>query len=129
MTATENNTAWQSVAMSGGAPVSIDFDYNCDGTEEKQELDTYSDIASCSSLVIGGASGLGIGGASSFDTPSAVGGFGGVGGFVPFCNGENGWVGGIIPPCGTAANYSTCYYSSALAKCTRKTTSVPQSCR
>jgi hypothetical protein len=36
MTASGNNSAWQTGAMSGNPPVSIDFDYNCDRTEEQK---------------------------------------------------------------------------------------------
>ena len=100
MTASENKTAWQTSAMSGNPPVSIDFDYNCDGSEEKElthghVLTTTSCAKSCNGT-----------------------------GFC-YCNGAAGWS-GPVPACGKSGTYSSCNF----LVCTRLVTqSKLQPCR
>src|SRR5690606_18642853 len=113
MTATENNSAWQSSAISG-APVAVDFDYNCDGTEEKEGVlnNTWkvnvSTSASCGQCGFGG-----FGGIKGIDIPNAVGGtggfggIGGIGGGIPtLCCGDDGWTGSSRPACGSPGQFS-----------------------
>lgn len=100
MTATESNTAWSSSPISG-APVSVDYDYNCDGLEEKRWPTGFvSTSAACTFQVTGG--GLG------------------------YCSGAAGWS-GASPVCGATGTYSSC---SLLSGCTRSVnTSAIQQCR
>jgi hypothetical protein len=128
MTATENNTAWQSTPMSGDVPVSIDYDFNCDGQEEREELDTYASSASCSLMGLAGGFGIGAGGFTGLE-PSAVGGTGGVGGGFTYCVGKEGWTTGVIPACGAPGSFSQCYYDSIAKACARRTITQVQRCR
>jgi hypothetical protein len=123
MTATENNSAWQSVPMSGGAPVSIDYDYNCDGTEEKRWTVTLvSSSSSCAKC------GFSTGGTFGLDWPAA-GGTGGTGGIAfVCCSGPTGWTGSTSPACGLSASFSECT-SDVSGACVRLGKFQKQECR
>lgn len=131
-TAATNSSAFQSTGMSGVA-ANLDFDYNCDGIEEKEFTSAYvSTSASCTKAsiigyeVIGKVNNNGNGGAPGVD-PQAVGGFGGVGGIVAFtCIGTDGWT-SASAACGTTANFSDCKASGS--SCVRSTVSKTQRCR
>lgn len=99
MTATENNTAWHSTAIPG-ATTTVDFDYNCDGQEEKRyTVGFVSQSASCSYIC--GGSGL------------------------CYCSGTAGFV-GAPPACGASADYTSC----SLIPCQRtKPAQKKQECR
>ncbi len=100
MTASENIKAWQTSAMSGNPPVSIDFDYNCDGKEEQEY--TYSHVSSSASCTRSCPAGL------------------------CYCAGASGWT-GAVPACGSSGTYSHC---GSLLNCTRLvTSSFKQPCR
>lgn len=81
MTASENVKAWQTSPMSGNAPVSIDFDYNCDGSEEKEYTQGYVSTSTACSKTCGGV--------------------------YCYCSGPGGWA-GAVPACGGKATYSHC---------------------
>jgi hypothetical protein len=122
MTATENITAWQSVPMSGNPPATIDFDYNCDGTEEQRwTVTSVTSSSSCAKCGFGG-----IGGSFGLDMPSAVGGTGGI--ISICCSGPSGWLASTPPSCGVTASYSVCT-SDASGNCVRLGKSQTQECR
>jgi hypothetical protein len=138
MTASQNNTAWQDVAMSGGAPVSIDFDYNCDTTEEKAPLGkvnvstgsscTYATGSSCF-VIIGANAEIpnnGAGGAPAIE-PSAAGGIGGIG-VSSCCLGSDGWTGSGPTTCGGSSTYTECKFLTSTS-CYRTTYSKKLECR
>jgi hypothetical protein len=97
-TADENGTAWKDAAITG-APVAIDFDYNCDGTEEKRYVgDSVSTTAAC-----------------SFNCS----------GQLCFCGGPAGYTASTSAACGVSAQYTNCNILS----CARTVSSVTQQCR
>jgi hypothetical protein len=97
-TATDNNMAWSATALAG-APVSIDYDYNCDNTEEKRYT----------------AAGVSTSGACSF---SCTGQF-------CICSGPSGYTAATPPACGSSAQYTYC----GISGCGRTTSSQQQQCR
>ncbi len=100
MTATENNTAWSSTAIPG-ATTAVDFDYNCDGTEEKRFTTGFVSTTATCSYVCGGSG-------------------------LCACTGTAGYT-GAAPACGTSANYTSC---SILLGCKRTTPALKvQECR
>jgi hypothetical protein len=97
-TATDNDAAWSAAAISG-APVSIDYDYNCDNTEEKRfAVASVSTTASCSFTCTGR---------------------------YCVCSGPSGYTAGATPVCGATAQYTYC----GIATCTRVTNTQQQECR
>jgi hypothetical protein len=122
MTATQSNAAWSSTPMANVPPVAIDYDYNCDGTEEKRYTDTFvSTNASCTLCGFGGIGGI----KGIVDEPSAAGGFGGIGGFLNCC-GTDGWT-SSSPACGATGTFSNCGLSGS--SCLRSSSSKKQECR
>lgn len=86
-----NQTTYQSAAIPG-ASSSIDFDYDCDVSEERRWTATgVSGTASCVSA-----------------------------GRLGFCIGGSGWQGTTVPACGAAAAFSGCEYDSRVSACVRK---------
>lgn len=143
MTASQNNTAWQSVPMTGNPPVSIDYDYNCDTTEEKAPLGkvnvstgsscTYATGTSCFVIIPAMAEAPndipnnGNGGAPAVDfRPSAAG----VGGIISnsCCLGSDGWTGSGPTVCGASATYTTCDFLTSTS-CSRTSSSKKLECR
>jgi hypothetical protein len=152
-TAATNSTAWQTTPIAG-VGTGVDFDYNCDGTEEKEYTSGYvSSSASCTKSVLGlpyvidANNGMksvlgqaqvidvvdvnngGNGGAPG-NTPHAAGGgggIGGIGGITGFsCVGTDGWT-GAPAACGVTASFSNCGASGT--SCVRTTISKQQRCR
>ena len=98
-TAANDSQAFHTVGIAG-APVSVDFDYNCDGKEEQRYTTTgISSAAPCTWVVSGG--------------------FG-------QCTGPYGWTSSVAPACGKSATYTSC---SSLLGCSRATGSRTQECR
>ncbi len=80
-TAATNDTAWQSTAITG-APTTVDFDYNCDGTEEPRYTSTGGNAGgTCTKLIFGN---------------------------VTSCFGGSGWTSSSVPACGAKATYTYC---------------------
>lgn len=132
MTASENNVAWQETPMTGGAPITIDFDYNCDGIEEKYWTTTgVSTSASCQPCGIGGivaVAGTAAGTGGAGPTAAGTGGIGGIGGGTfKCCSGLSGWTDNTVPACGTAASYTDC--AAVGSYCARATVTRKQKCR
>ncbi|HEX4340650.1 MAG TPA: putative metal-binding motif-containing protein [Polyangiaceae bacterium] len=97
-TATDNDAAWSAAAISG-APVSIDYDYNCDNTEEKRfAVGSVSTSATC--------------------TYSCTGRY-------CICSGPSGYTAAATPACGATAAYTYCGF----AGCARTTSTQQQQCR
>jgi hypothetical protein len=126
MTAQQSDAAWSTTKMANNPPAAIDFDYNCDGLEEKRYTNTFvSTSASCQQCAIGGSGGIGgIGGLSGIDEAAA--GVGGIGGSFILCCGTNGWT-SSSPACGASAMYTTC--TKLNNQCTRVTGNKTQECR
>ena len=127
MTVQESETAWSTTPMANVPPTNIDFDFNCDGSEEKRYTNTFvSTSASCQQCGFAGSGGIGgIGGFSGIDDPAAAG-TGGVGGTFLLCCGTNGWT-GSSPACGASATYTSCIKSGS--SCTRVSGNKIQECR
>ncbi|MBK9001954.1 MAG: putative metal-binding motif-containing protein [Myxococcales bacterium] len=81
MTASESNAAWSSKAIPG-ATTAVDFDYNCDGVEEKRFNTGYVSTAASCTLQCGSSG-------------------------ICYCAGTAGYT-GAVPACGTSANYTSC---------------------
>jgi hypothetical protein len=96
--AADNGTAWQDQAIAG-APVNLDFDYNCDGTEEKR----YTAVSANKS----GTCGLNCGGVFCY------------------CSGSTGYTASTTPNCGSGGEYTYCLIST----CARTTTTQVETCR
>jgi hypothetical protein len=97
-TAADNDAAWSATAITG-APVSIDYDYNCDNIEEKRYVGaSVSTSAACSY--------------------SCSGRF-------CFCSGPAGYT-AAAAACGSSAQYTFC---SLTTGCARTTSSQQQQCR
>ncbi|MBX3127946.1 MAG: putative metal-binding motif-containing protein [Polyangiaceae bacterium] len=104
MTAQENNTAWQPSPITG-APVAIDFDYNCDAQEERRWVGTASASASCGWQCSGSP--------LTFCT----------------CSGASGWV-GSTPACGVTGTHTYCSgFNSLNCSSSRTQESRKQECR
>lgn len=80
MTASENNSAWQTVAITGQSTL-YDYDYNCDGKEERKFGANTPSTGNC--------------------TFYWSGKFG-------YCSGPSGYTGTTIPACGATGTYSSC---------------------
>ncbi len=136
MTAAESNLAWSKTPMANAPPPGFDFDFNCDGVEEKRYTTTYvSTSATCSPCGFGGfgtkvatpSNGIGAGGVSGISDPAASGGIGGIGGIGALCCGLTGWT-SAAPACGSSGTYTVC--TSSGSSCTRPpATSKVQECR
>jgi hypothetical protein len=103
MTTAESNAAWSSKAIAG-ATTAVDYDYNCDGSEEKRFPTSYiSTSASCSLKCVG--------------SPIQI----------CSCVGSNGYT-GAVPACGASSSYTSC--GKFTLGCQRvTTTSKAQECR
>lgn len=100
-TATANGTAWRTTPIPG-ATTKVDFDYNCDGNEEKR-YSTKGVLA---------ASLCGLKGSGQYYS----------------CSGNSGWTGAVVPECGEKAEFSKCG-KSGLSSCTRVKGQQAQECR
>lgn len=121
-------TTYFSSAISGRA-ASVDFDYNCDGTEQPYYTNVnVSTTASCSSIICCFGA---IGGLSNYDY--TTGGSGGASGGVDIrstapagyttsalCFGAIGWQGSTVPQCGYGDYFTQCGTDSA-GNCVRQT--------
>lgn len=97
-TASTDYQAYHESAIAG-RPTSVDFDYNCDGTEEKRPASVnVSTRATCSGTIVK-------------------------------CSGAAGWAGSAPPACGASGTYSFCYYNSTARMCVRRIVSQVQACR
>jgi hypothetical protein len=101
-TAAENGTAWQETAISG-APVNLDFDYNCDVTEEKR----YTAVSANKSGTCGYQ----------------------CGGVLCACSGSSGYTASTTPNCGVGGEYTYCSIGGLAGSCTRVTNTRVESCR
>jgi cysteine-rich repeat protein len=108
MNSTQNDAAWSQYSIEG-RPVSVDFDYNCDGDEEKRY--TKQAGTSCTEGLV-------------FE-PAAAGG-GGI--IIPqLCYGTDGWTGTTIPDCEDQAAWKDC--TRVDGECAWAPTTMHQSCR
>ncbi|MBI4510140.1 MAG: hypothetical protein HY698_10940 [Deltaproteobacteria bacterium] len=96
-----NQTAFQTTAIAGASSL-VDYDYNCDGTEEKQYTATgISSSAKCT-------------------------------GDLSSCSrtGLAGWTSATAPSCGVQGDYTSCYWTLELGgMCVRGTSKRTQACR
>ncbi|MCA9591932.1 MAG: putative metal-binding motif-containing protein [Myxococcales bacterium] len=99
-TAADNNNAFQDHAIAG-APVGVDFDYNCDGTEEPRY--TTAGVSST-------------GGCAYINNICGV--------FSPA-----GWTSTKPPACGQTGTYSSCSYNKTTKVCGRLNLPRKQECR
>ncbi len=106
MTAAESNAAWTSSAIPG-ATTAVDFDYNCDGTEEKRFTKSFVPTnSSCANVV----------------SPPGCTGL-----CALVCTGAAGYS-GAVPACGDTGTYSSC--AKQILGCKRViTTAKAQECR
>ena len=93
-------TSWRTTAIPG-EPTSSDFDYDCNGTEERR-YPTAGRTGGESCARLGGG----------------------------ICFGLAGWVGSLVPPCGAMGTYTACYEDRSSGACLRnRGYSATQSCR
>lgn len=100
-TASADNSAWSKTAIPG-ATTAVDFDFNCDGKEEKRYL----------------TKGVSLVGGCGYTGPG------------PYyaCSGTYGWTASVVPECGMSAEFSKCG-ASGLSGCTRVKEQRTQECR
>jgi hypothetical protein len=128
--AADDNTAWQTVHITGFPSTAADDDWNCDTTEEKRYTVTSVDSAASCTSGLGGFGGIaGFAGAASAEKLAAAAA--GAGGIIvkPFCFGSNGWTAAAAPNCQSSGAWSTCGYDAVQGKCLRTSSSRPQECR
>ena len=138
MTTDENNSAWSSTAILGRT-TGVDYDYNCDGTEERRNVvENLSDAAYCGSNPPIVFPYVEVPTSSEFQSmsysapnssevelfegaPLQIGTV-----LITLCFGTNGWR-GSAPDCGKSGSFSRC--SLVSGSCTRETVSLRQECR
>lgn len=109
LSAAENDAAYKSTGVAS-RPTGVQFDYNCDGEQEKRPANTsVATNASCACNII-------------LPPPIIA-----AGNFQLACCANGGWVGSSAPACGNSASYTSC--SSASGSCVRSSYGKVQECR
>jgi cysteine-rich repeat protein len=116
LTTEENAVAWSS-AEETGRPIGDRYDYNCDGTEEKQYTRVnQSTTGACYTFVV-------------IPTQPIAAQQVIIAPIYQECGNNNGWTGATAPACGTSAEFSRCTSVSG-GTCERRTAiSRTQTCR